>query len=416
MAKTQDIELLCKEWNGRAILLLDLDAFFASVEQLDHPEWRGKPVIVGGQADKRGVVSTCSYEARAFGVRSAMPSIIAKRLCPDAIWTSSHFDRYHEMSAKVMQIMYDESPLLEQISIDEAFLDVSPGRYSKENPVAIARRISQRVSELGITCSIGVATGKSMAKIASDMDKPQGLTVILPGSEAALLRDMETKKMPGIGAKSVEKLRAINIYTLGDLAQADEKLLKPIFGKNAHAFKLKAAGVDPREIEAYAGLKSVSHERTFAQDLTSRKDIEDAIDYVASLVGRRLRKKGLAGHTVTLCLRYDDLSHRTAQYTVNKRMDDERAFIPIARKLLTDLWQPGVAVRLVGVGISGFEDNNLQMELFSNEELPEFDSAVINAADKVREKFGDNYLKFGRELKLKVETTGTHGQNDGHVL
>ena len=161
---------------GRAILLLDLDAFFASVEQLDHPQWRGKPVIVGGKADSRGVVSTCSYEARTFGVRSAMPSATAQRLCPHAIWAPPRFERYRELSQRVMGIMYDESPLLEQVSIDEAFLDVSPGRYTKESPVEIARRIQERVAELGITCSVGVATGKTVAKIASDLDKPQGST------------------------------------------------------------------------------------------------------------------------------------------------------------------------------------------------------------------------------------------------
>ena len=157
-------------WEGSAIGLLDLDAFFASVEQLDHPAWRGKPVIVGGDPDKRGVVSTASYEARVFGVRSAMPSAQAKRLCPQAIWTHGHFDRYREMSAKVMAILADETPYVDRVSIDEAFFDISPGRYSSEHPVSICQRIAARVSELGVTCSIGLGTNKTIAKIASERE------------------------------------------------------------------------------------------------------------------------------------------------------------------------------------------------------------------------------------------------------
>ena len=174
-------------WVGKAIGLLDLDAFFASIEQLDHPEWRGLPVIVGGSPSKRGVVSTASYEARRYGVRSAMTSATAARLCPDAIWTSGNFKRYREMSAKVMAILVDETPLVEQVSIDEAFFDITPGRYSREEPYEICARIQARVSELGISCSIGLGTTKSIAKIASERDKPRGLTIVFPGSEQGFL-------------------------------------------------------------------------------------------------------------------------------------------------------------------------------------------------------------------------------------
>ena len=178
-------------WTGPAILLVDLDAFFASVEQLDHPAWRGKPVIVGGDADKHGVVSTASYEARAYGVHSAMAASAARELCPQAIWTHGHFDRYKEMSARVMAILHDESPHVQQVSIDEAFVDVSPTEVNSEHPAAIADRIQKRVAHLGVTCSIGVGTSKTVAKIASDLDKPRGLTVIYPGSELDLLFPLE---------------------------------------------------------------------------------------------------------------------------------------------------------------------------------------------------------------------------------
>ena len=186
-------------WSGPAIGLMDLDAFFASVEQLDHPEWRGKPVIVGGSPKHRGVVSTASYEARTFGVHSAMPSWQAQRLCPQAIWTRGNHARYREMSNKVMQVLKDETPLVEQVSIDEAFFDVSPGRFSKENPIDICRRIQRRVASLGVTCSIGIGVNKTVAKIASDRQKPRGLTIVLPGTEASFLAPLPVRVMSGIG-------------------------------------------------------------------------------------------------------------------------------------------------------------------------------------------------------------------------
>ena len=408
MESSRDILGAQREWQGRAVLLMDLDAFFASVEQLDHPQWRGKPVIVGGQAGKRGVVSTCSYEARAFGVRSAMPSSTAARLCPQAVWVEPHFKRYRELSAAVMGILYDESPLLEQVSIDEAFLDVTPGRFVRESPVAIAARIQQRVSQLGITCSIGVASGKSVAKIASDLDKPRGLTVVYPGSERAFLAPMEVRAMPGIGKQSALKLQALGIRTLGDLASAQPSQLKGVFGVNAAAFAQRAAGIDERPLVTESQVKSVSNERTFTRDLTSRAEIEAAIDYLGCMVGRRLRKQGLAGHTVTLKLRYSDLSSRTAQHSIGSQVDDESVFIPVAKQLLGQVWRPGDSVRLVGIGIGGFHEKDQQMELFgdgSAEELPAGNPALVSAADKVRDRFGDGKLVFGRQLKLTVETT-----------
>ena len=413
--ESSDFNIPERAWKGRALLLVDLDAFFASVEQLDHPEWRGKPVIVGGRSDRRGVVSTASYEARAFGVHSAMPSATAERLCPDAIWTSSHFDRYHELSAQVMGILKDESPLLEQMSIDEAYLDVSPGRYTGEDPVAIAARIQARVAELGITCSIGVATGKAVAKIASDMDKPRGLTVVYPGGEAAFLAPMDVRAMPGIGKQSAERLRRIGIRTLGALADTPLDKLTPLFGVNSQAVRDRARGIDPREIVTESEVKSVSHERTFATDLVTREEIEDAIDMLGPMVGRRLRKKGLAGHTVTIKLRYADLSRRTAQKGLPTNVDDETVFIPVAKRLIDEIWRPGDSVRLVGLGISGFEAHDEQLGLFADEELPAGNAELLSAADKIRDKFGDGMLKFGRELKIRHETSGTTGMNDGRL-
>ena len=314
-----------------------------------------------------------------------------------------------------MGILKDESPLLEQMSIDEAYLDVSPGRYTGEDPVAIAARIQARVAELGITCSIGVATGKAVAKIASDMDKPRGLTVVYPGSEAAFLAPMDVRAMPGIGKQSAERLRRTGICTLGTLADAPLDRLVPVFGVNAQAVRDRAQGIDPRGIVIESEVKSVSHERTFATDLVTREEIEDAIDMLGPMVGRRLRKKGLAGHTVTLKLRYADLSRRTAQKGLSANVDDETLFIPVAKRLIDEIWRPGNSVRLVGLGISGFEAHNEQLGLFADEELPAGNAELLSAADKIRDKFGDGMLKFGRELKISHETSGTTGMNDGRL-
>lgn len=411
----EHIDIAQRPWSGRAILLVDLDAFFASVEQLDHPEWRGKPLIVGGRADRRGVVSTCSYEARAYGVRSAMASATAERLCPDAIWTTPHFERYRELSKAVMDILYAESPLLQQVSIDEAFLDVTPGRFTGDDPVVIASRIQEYVAELGVTCSIGVASSKTVAKIASDLDKPQGLTVVYPSSEAAFLAPLKIRVMSGIGKQSAKRLESMGIRTLGDLAAADFESLRPVFGVNAQVMHDRALGIDERPIVTERALKSVSHERTFASDLTTRAEIEDAIDFLGSMVGRRLRRKQLSGHTVTLKLRYDDLSIRTAQQGLGANIDDESIFIPVAKRLIGEIWQQDDAVRLVGVGISGFDTQDEQLDLFANAEPEVGNTEVIAAADKVRDKFGDGALRFGRELKLKAKDTGTRGMNDGDL-
>ncbi len=404
-------------WEGPAIGLLDLDAFFASVEQLDHPAWRGKPVIVGGSADKRGVVSTASYEARSFGVHSAMPSWQAQRLCPSAIWTRGHYARYREMSAAVMNIILDETPLLEQVSIDEAFFDVTPGRYSNESPIAICQRIQKQVSALGITCSIGLGTNKTVAKIASERQKPRGITVVPPKGEAAFLAPLPTRAMSGIGPSGAARLAELGIRILGQLAAQDPKRMERAFGVQGPRLVERAAGLEKSHVSAIdtpEEVKSVSNERTFAHDITRRDELEAAIDHVSSLVGARLRKKGLRGHQVTLKLKFDVSHTRTAQRQLREATDDEHVFAPIARKLMRGAWRDGEPVRLVGVAISGFEDIPLQLELFE----PEDDEAkpvqhtrdlrkLSVATDAVRQKFGTAALSYGRDLRFKEESSDT---------
>ncbi len=424
------LDALLAPWEGPAILLVDLDAFFASVEQLDHPGWRGKPVIVGGDADKHGVVSTCSYEARAFGVRSAMPASMARRLCPDAIWTGGSHDRYRQVSRAIMAILRDETPHVQQVSIDEAFMDVSPTRVNAEHPVAIARRIQARVEELGVTCSIGVGTTKSVAKIASDMDKPRGLTVCYPGGEAAFLGPLPVRTLSGVGPAAEAALTARGVRTLGEMAAADEGLLRRVFGKNGPMMRARAAGADESPVEVDDEVKSVSNEMTFARDLTERADIEAALATMGAKVGRRLRRKGLAGRTLSVRIRYDDRTTRSVQRRLDRPTDDELAYTPVLYEMLDDVWSPGVKVRLLGVGMAGFKpEDAVQEALFSDEELDGGPAAgrardgrpalrdegrrrgLLAATDALKDRFGESAVRFGHELRNESNTTGSSTKN-----
>lgn len=421
-----------RPWPGPAVLLVDLDAFFASVEQLDHPAWRGKPVIVGGDPDKRGVVSTASYEARVYGVRSAMPAATAKQLCPHAIWTHGHFDRYKAMSRAIMGILLDESPLLQQVSIDEAFLDVSPNAVNTEHPVAIAQRIQSRVKELGVTCSIGVGTSKTIAKIASDMDKPQGLTVVYPGRERDFLSPLPVRTMSGVGARAEEMLHRHGVSTLGEMASAPERLLKAIWGKNADMMRSRCLGLDMTPVSAESDpVKSVSSEMTASSDLRSFDSIAAAVDTMAAKVARRLRKKELAGRTLALRMRYSDRSTRSVQRKLPRPEDNEFAFIPLLHEMIDELWKPGMAVRLVGVAVTGFEeDEHVQGSLFDSEDFAAEDKGehphaeakppaidadhgrkLSRATDIVKDRFGESAVFYGRELQVKDNTTGTAAKN-----
>ena len=405
---------------------MDLDAFFASVEQLDHPAWRGKPVIVGGSAKRRGVVSTASYEARVFGVHSAMPSWQAQRLCPQAIWTPGRHSRYREVSQQVMAILLDETPRVEQVSIDEAFFDVTPGRFSHESPLAICQRIQQRVAALGVTCSIGIGSNKTVAKIASERQKPRGLTVVLPGTEAAFLEPLPVRAMSGIGAAAEKHLSELGIHTLGQLARQDPDRMRAIFGVAGPRMVERASGREVsrvREADEPEEVKSVSNERTFATDLISRDELEAAIDHVSALVGTRLRRKGLTGSQVTLKLKFDIAHTHTAQRQLAEPTDDEHVFGRVARELLSNLWNEGTGVRLVGVAISGFEGARpQQLNLFGDDSAPASDDhapqerptrskrdmrALSVAADDIRRRFGTEALSYGRELRFRETQSDT---------
>ncbi len=421
------------DWKGPAILLVDLDAFFASVEQLDHPDWRGKPVIVGGSPTARGVVSTCSYEARTYGVKSAMAAATAAKLCPSAIWTRGNYHRYREVSKLVMQIIRDETPLVQQVSIDEAFADISPTRANIEHPIAIAQRIQSRVAELGITCSIGLGSTKSVAKIASDMDKPKGLTVVFPGTEKAFLGPLPVRIMSGIGKAAEAKLLDKGIKTLADLMNTDLETLTSVFGVQAEMMRERAAGEDISEIVTDSDVKSVSHEISFAEDLVERENIEAALSGLLAKVCRRLRMKGLAGRTLTVKVRYADRTIHTSQTALEKASNDEIELLPKLNALIDHIWHPGIAVRLLGVAVSGFGKGSVsQASLFEESALCEENTSnnedgavskrssekmliedegkrkkLLSASDALKDKFGEDAVTFGSSLRNAGNTTGS---------
>jgi len=416
-----------RRWEGRAVLHVDLDAFFAAVEQLDHPEWRGKPVIVGGDPDKRGVVSTASYEARIFGVHSAMPSARAVRLCPQAIWAHPRFDRYKELSDAVFAIFRDETPHVQPLSIDEAFLDVTPGTYSAEHPVDVALRIQSRVAELGITCAAGLSSSKTVSKIASDFHKPAGLTVVQPGEEAEFLAPLPVRAMSGIGPKSAERLERLGILTLGQLAALDDETALRLMGRHGLIAVQRARGLDTREVHDREPVKSVSNERTFATDVRNVEEVDAAVSALAARVGQRLRRKGLSGRTVSVKLRFSDFSTHTLQRTLLCPTDDETQFGPIARELIHQAWVPGIGIRLLGVGMSAFEEREVQPGLFDSatataDSVPQMpmgatarapgarrQDRVVRSLDAVRERFGDSAITRG--IRPVAADTGTPSAN-----
>ena len=379
-----------------------------------------------GDPTKRGVVSTASYEARKYGVHSAMPSSTAARLCPQAVWTPGNFHRYRELSQKVMGILQDESPHLMQVSIDEAFLDITPTRANREHPVTIARRIQQRVAELGITCSIGLGESKAVAKIASNQNKPRGLTVVYPGESAAFLAPLPVAEMSGIGPVAQKKLIGYHLHTLGDVANADPALLKQVFGKNTQLMIDRCRGVDTAVVSTGEPAKSVSNEISFAISLTDRKELQARIATMAHKVGRRLRRKGIEGTTLHLKIRKEDLSVRTCQRHKANLGTNDLTWLPELYVMLNEVWDGWEPLRLVGVGVIGFESEPVQETLFDIAPITEAndhstDSPLIRNAeankklleanDLIAQRFGENAVRFGHELRTYQETTGSSAKN-----
>lgn len=334
----------------RVIVHLDLDAFFAAVEVLEHPELAGKAVLVGGRPEERGVVASASYPARAFGVHSAMPMARALKLCPEAVVLPPRHHLYRDYSRQVMSILRETSPLMEQMSIDEAYLDLTDRITAWDEGVEIARGLQRRVKEeIGLSASLGVATNKLVAKVASDRDKPGGLTVVRPGEEAAFLAPLPVRVLWGVGPVTAAKLAEMGVNTVGELAQLSEEVLRARFGIHGVEMARRARGIDTRPVVTEHEVKSVSQERTFTHDLRDAEALKQQLWRLSQGVSRRLKRAGLAAQTVVIKLRYADFTTLTRQMTLMTPTDDERVIYRAALVLLSRVWQRGQPVRLLGV-------------------------------------------------------------------
>lgn len=339
----------------RHIIHADLDAFYAAVEQLDYPELRSKPVMVGGRPEERGVVATASYEARKYGVRSAMPMSVAVRQCPEGIIIPPRFDRYKQFSEKVMAVFHDLTDLVEPLSLDEAYLDITSVIEEGSEPLSVALDLKHRVlAETGLILSVGVATSKSVAKIASDMYKPDCLLIVPPGDERAFLAPLPVSKLFGIGPKTAEWLVREGIENIGQLAQKPEDWYVRRFGRRGASIREKTLGQDREPVHTERVTKSVSAETTFASDIGDQERLFGELARLAGTVARRLEVNQLLGRTVTVKLRLADFTTFTRQARLSAPTGSEHAILEIAWRLVSHELTPGRAFRLLGVGLTNF--------------------------------------------------------------
>lgn len=383
----------------RTILHLDLDAFFCAVEELDNPALRGKPFAVGGRPEERGVVASCSYAARALGVHSAMPMSQAVRLCPGLIIVSRSHGKYGEKSRQVMERLHNISPLVEQISIDEAFVDISDIPEPAEK---IARQLQQTIwDELRLPCSIGVASNKLVAKIANETGKkaargsdyPRALTVVPGGHEAEFLAPLPTAMLWGVGPKTESRLSGLGVHTIGDIAQYPERELVARFGQPGRDLSRHARGLDERPVVTAHETKSISQETTFVRDVRDDKTLAATLKELSDEVARSLRREQLAGKTVKLKIRWPDFTTLTRQSTLATPTDQAHDIYATALALLNQIRQPGQPVRLIGVGVSGLAEPVRQMELWG--QGSEKQRKLQSALDELQEKYGKKVVGKG---------------------
>ncbi len=381
----------------RTILHVDLDAFFCSVEALHDPTLSGKPFAVGGRPDQRGVISSASYAARKWGVRSAMPSAQALRLCPDLVLVPPRHHVYGEHSERVMSILRAAAPVVEQISIDEAFLDVSDDkRPGAEVAAALKASILQAQR---LATSWGVASNKLVAKIATEVGKPDGLVTVPHGEEATFLAPLPVQMLWGVGPKTTEVLLQQGMKTIGDLATWPPERMRALFGERGPELASSARGVDLRPVSAEHEPRSLSAERTFARDLQSRPALEEVLVALVEEVGQRLREQGLAGTTVRLKLRWSDFTTIVRQSRLPQPSNVDREILEAARSLLGKHWEPARPVRLLGVGLSGLQEPLRQLELFDHSW--ERDERLLKAVDTIRQRYGDDSVQRASSLREK---------------
>jgi len=339
----------------RKIIHVDMDAFFASVEQRDHPELRGLPVAVGGSSG-RGVVAAASYEARKFGVRSAMPSVTAKRLCPDLVFVKPHFDRYQEVSAQIRAIFRHHTPHVEPLSLDEAFLDVTDDLHGIGSATRIAQMIRASIREqTQLTASAGVSYNKFLAKLASDQNKPDGLCVIRPGEGATFVAGLPVRRFHGVGPRGAEKMAALGIATGADLAGKDIAFLRAHFGSFAEYLFRAARGVDLRPVRADRARKSIGGERTFAGDISSGSQLREALETIVAIVWDRIAEKSARGRTVTLKLKDTQFQLSTRSRSLGRAVADRAEFAALAHEILDAELPLALPIRLMGLTLSNLE-------------------------------------------------------------
>jgi DNA polymerase IV len=394
---------------ARTIIHLDLDAFFCAVEEQHDPSLRGRPFAVGGRPESRGVVSSASYAARQFGVRSAMPMSQAVRLCPDLVVVQPNSTAYHAASQQVMERLHQLTALVEQISIDEAFLDVT----ALETPgdVLAARLQATIRDELGLSCSLGVAANKLVAKIATDVGKsmarsgkmPQAICIVPLGDEAAFLAPLPTTALWGVGPKTADKLTALGIRTIGDIAAWPADDLARRFGQHGEDLARRALGIDDRPIVTERAAKSISQETTFARDVTDQATLERTLREQAAEIAQKLRRNDLMGATVKLKIRWPDFTTPTRQLTLAQPTDDEEEIAQAALRLFQQIWPRSQAVRLIGVGVSGLGSPLRQLSLWdapasaTPEEMAR-QQRVQTALAAIQARFGASALRRASEL------------------
>jgi len=390
-----------KQIQSKHIIHFDMDAFYPSVEILDNPALKGRPVIVGGSKE-RGVVSSASYEARRFGVHSAQPVAKAKRLCPDGIYLPVRMSRYREISQQVFKVFYRFTPLVEPLSIDEAFLDVTGSIRLFGQPEDIAKKIKQIVlTETGLTVSAGVAPSKFVAKIASDIDKPDGLTVVHPDGVRDFLDPLPIKKMWGVGKVTQLSLSRLNIHTFRELRQTPVKVLGKKIGKHGVRIHLLAMGIDERDVIPDHDVKSIGHEQTFSQDIISLNEAQKELLALSNKVARRMRHKDLKGKTITLKVKYFDFVQITRSTTLPKSIDDGFEIYSVACRLLKKTEVTKKPIRLLGISLSqlNFSGIGTQLSLFDQDPSSQKRQRLNIALDSLYEKFGDKSVVLGTLLK-----------------
>lgn len=383
----------------RAILHVDMDAFFVSVEELENPELKGKAVIVGADPDGRGVVMAASYEARKFGVHSAQPIRTARKLCPHAIFLRGHHEKYREYSEKIYQIFREFTPVVEMVSVDEAYLDLTGCERLQGPAFRAADRLVLTVKQrTGLNCSVGVSTSHLVSKIASDQAKPHGLLYVFPGCEAKFLAPLPVRRMPGIGKVTEPQLRSLGVVTIGDLQRLGLKALQEQFAKYGEWLYIKSQG---RDIDAYAyeeEPKSISHETTFENDTGDSEELERTLSYLAQLVARRLREQGLFARTVGLKLRFAPFRTLTRDVTLDEPTHLDSVIYENVLRLFERACDSRLKVRLVGVRASNLERAFFQRNLLEALQREKLDR-LFETADKVRDRFGFDALRLARSLE-----------------